>query len=74
MVLFLQVFNDINSVLQKRFAFMDFSTPEAAQLCIKAWNNRAMTQFPANRLVVTTFDKEHKKLTREEREKSKGRA
>lgn len=26
----LQVFNDINSVLQKRFAFMDFSTPEAA--------------------------------------------
>jgi len=29
-LLLLQVFDDVNSVLQKRFAFMDFSTPEAA--------------------------------------------
>jgi len=65
--------SDINSVLQKSFAFMDFSTAEAAQLCVKVWNNKAMKQYPSNRLVVTPFDKEHKKLTKEERDNSKKR-
>lgn len=49
---------------------MDFSSEEAADLCIKAWNNKAMRKFP-NRLIVSYYDGQHQKVPREEREKTR---
>lgn len=41
--------------MSKRFAFVDFSSKEAAELCINAWNNNCMKRYP-NRLCVTMFN------------------
>jgi RNA recognition motif-containing protein len=49
------VFYDPVTSRPKQFAFVDFSTEEAADLCIKAWNNKSMKKFP-NRLVATYYD------------------
>jgi RNA recognition motif-containing protein len=64
------VFYDPITSRPKQFAFVDFSTKEAAQICIKAWHTRSMKKFP-NRLMVTAYDDQHHKMTKAEREKSK---
>lgn len=46
---------DPNTKQSKRFAFVDFSSKEAAELCINAWNNNCMKRYP-NRLCVTMFN------------------
>jgi|TARA_B110000285_G_scaffold233522_1_gene307563 RNA recognition motif-containing protein len=64
------VFFDPITQRPKQFAFVDFSTKEAAQICIKAWHMKSMKKFP-NRLMVTVFDAQYQKMTKAEREKSK---
>lgn len=46
---------DPETKLSKRFAFIDFSSMEAAQLCAEYWNNNCMKKYPS-RLMVTMFD------------------
>ena len=55
---FLQIAMDPTTKLSKRFAFVDFSSKEAAKLCMEAWNNNCMKRYP-NRLTVTMFDSDH---------------
>lgn len=66
------VFYDPVTSRPKQFAFVDFSSVEAAELCAKAWNNRSMKKFP-NRLNVTLYDGQHQKMTKEQRDKTKER-
>ena len=66
------VFYDPVTSRPKQFAFVDFSSEEAAELCIKVWNNKSMRKFP-NRLMVTLYDGQHQKMTKAEREKTKER-
>lgn len=57
----------------KRIAFIDFECADAAQVIIKAWNDRKMEIYP-NRLDVIMFKTDHIKMTLEERrERSKTR-
>lgn len=58
---------DPETKLSKRFAFIDFSSREAAQLCSEYCNNNCMKKYP-NRLMVTMFDQEFQKLSKSERE------
>lgn len=69
-ILSCMVFFDPITQRPKQFAFVDFSTPEAAQICIKAWHMKSMKKFP-NRLNVTLYDSQYQKMTKAEREKSK---
>jgi RNA recognition motif-containing protein len=52
------VFHDPVTQRPKQFAFVDFNTKEAAQICVKAWNTRCMKKFP-NRLMVTIYEEKH---------------
>jgi hypothetical protein len=54
---------DKDTKRSKQFAFVDFSSAEAAQLCIKTWNNSSMKKYP-NRLMLTPFDQKHTKMTK----------
>ena len=56
----------------KMVAFVDFSTKEAAEVVIKAWNNKSMVKYP-NRLRVEMYSASHVKLTKEERERTRER-
>ena len=64
------VFIDPTTQRSKQFAFVDFSTKEAAQICLNAWHMKSMKKFP-NRLNVTLYDAQYQKMTKAEREKSK---
>ena len=66
------VFIDNVTKMSKQFAFVDFSSAQAAQVCVKAWNDSKMNRYP-NRLSVTKFDDHHIKLTKEERDRTKTR-
>ncbi len=66
------VFYDPVTSRPKQFAFVDFSCEEAAEICVKAWNNKSMRKFP-NRLMVNVYDGTHTKITKAEREKTKER-
>jgi RNA recognition motif-containing protein len=57
----------------KQFAFVDFNTAEAAEICIKAWNNASMKKHP-NRLSVTKYEAAHQKMTKAERDNSKAKS
>lgn len=50
----------------KGYAFIDLSSPEAAQLVIDSWHNKAMRKYP-NRLTLTSFADGHQKISKEER-------
>jgi len=67
------VFWDKDTMRSKQFAFVDFNTESAADICLKAWNNHSMKKHP-NRLTVDKYEKEHTKMTRAERESSKKRS
>jgi len=67
------VFWDKNTRRSKQFAFVDFNTEDAAEICIKKWNNSSMKKYP-NRLNVSKYEKEHVKMTKTEREKSQQRS
>lgn len=64
------VFYDPVTNRPKQFAFVDFSTKEAAQVCLNAWNNSSMKMYP-NRLCVQMFDGQHQKMTKAERERTR---
>ena len=66
------VFFDPVTSRPKQFAFVDFNSEEAAQLCMKTWNNKSMKKLP-NRLIVTSYDAQHQKMSKDEREKTKER-
>ena len=53
-----QVFFDRGSGRSKQFAFVDFNTEEAADICVKAWNNASMKRYP-NRLTVCKYEAGH---------------
>ena len=59
-LLILQVLVDKEKKYSKRFAFVDFNCKEAADLCIEAWNNNHMKQYP-NKLAVSMYDSESRK-------------
>ena len=46
----------------KQTAFVDFNNEDAAKICISKWHNSSMQKFP-NRLQVTKFESEHKKIS-----------
>ena len=64
------VFFDTDKKRSKQFAFVDFNTEDAANICVKQWNNASMKKYP-NRLQVTQYEKEHVKLTKDERDRSR---
>jgi len=64
------VFWDKETRRSKQFAFVDFNTEDAANICVKQWNNSSMKKHP-NRLIVTKYEKEHVKMTKNERERSR---
>ena len=61
----------MDSKKSKQFAFVDLSSPEAAQLVINSWNNNRMKKYP-NRLAVSKFNAQHQKITKEARAKENG--
>ena len=64
------VFVDKDTQRSKQFAFVDFSTPEAAKLCLEAWNEKRMAQYP-NRLQVSPYESGRIKMTKEERSRTR---
>jgi RNA recognition motif-containing protein len=66
------VFIDNQTQRSKQFAFVDFSTKEAAKLCREAWHEGRMTKYP-NRLQVAEYNSTHIKMTKEERDRTKER-
>lgn len=66
------VFVDPITRQSKQFAFVDFSSKQAASVAIKAWNENRMAKYP-NRLVVANYDASHVKMSKEERERTKER-
>ena len=65
-VLSCMVFADKATGKSKCFAFIDFNSPEATEVLVKAWHHKAMVKY-LNQLECYRFEYDHQKLNEEKK-------